>query len=61
MMMDALMYGWIDRANRVALENAEPDMTLNSPRIEFCISGVRNQSVIVLVLTKGTGTTLPSL
>ena len=33
MMMEALMYGWMDSANIVAIEKLPPDMVFQSPSI----------------------------
>jgi len=37
MIMEALMYGWMERAKIVALANAPPLITFNMPKMVFCI------------------------
>ena len=55
--MEALMYGWMDRAKMVAFENAPPLITSSRPRMVLCCWA--KYAFSRAMLTSGTGMALP--
>ena len=55
--MEAVMYGWMDRAKMVAFENAPPLITSSRPRMVLCCWA--KYAFSRAMLTSGTGMALP--